>query len=774
MAPRAVLVRTALAVAAWSAAFTFLVQCENLWLAAWGLGALRGSRLLLLAVFPFAQLPLLAVSAALGLAAAIAARWRRGRGVALVVLGVVHLLVVFDQTAYRLFGEHMSVSQVDGGWHDLRLTLPALLGSALHAITALFWLNLGALAFVVWRFHRALQGAPGTSAVPTWWRTAAAGGLSYALLSVPVSRLTDTRHLDEYPLAHLLGTASRSAPGTAGSRGPLASLVHLRDSTWRDDSAAARSLASAASAFATPSERPNIVLVVLESVGSEQLLPGGRFSRDTTPMFASRAAHAVVFPNVYGVYPATTRAHVPIMTGGRAITWGSVSDELTHPLRANTMVRALKEAGYGAGLFAAPDLRFGSLADFYRTMPWDRVSYYLDGTTPLTAKDEIHSWGVNEDAMRPLAVEWADSTRRAGHPFFLEFHTIATHHPYGTWGNDRGPGRGDSDRARYANALHYTDAALGRLFDDLDRRGLLRNTLIAVTGDHGEAFAELHPGNLVHRNRLYEENIRNFLVLFWPRIAHGPVASPRIGGHGDILPTILHAAGISPVDVPGQDLLGAGYSPRTQFFYKDTGPAETGLRDGRWKFIGRRDGSAPQLYDLVADPREANNVAAQHPERVAEYRDLVADWYVAENDDFTGNLVGWDSAAHHRVSRSTIGQIVPPALRIGRFTGEPGVGFTPTPRIRPNDAIYVFTRWGFLPEDLTVQLVIVSPSRQVFTKELAISSDWDTSWYRPPLGRAKEEGRWQVSLWWGAQRLAVGTFEVSTKELRALAPAPTH
>ncbi|MBI1809826.1 MAG: sulfatase-like hydrolase/transferase [Gemmatimonadetes bacterium] len=774
MAERAVLARRALTIAGWSAAFTAAIQVENLWIAAAGLEPAWSRRLVLAAAFPFLQLSTVAMACLFGAVAAAASRSRYGRWGALATLVVVHVLVVFDQSAFRLFGEHMSVSQVEGGWRDLAVTLPLLAGSAIRAGRSVFWLDLALLVFVATRFHRALTATPSDATPARWrWRHLALGG-TFTLLAWPAERIPDTHHLDEYPLAHLLRSPETAGVVQRGARRSIASLEALRDSSWGDDREAAAALSAAADRLGRTTVHPNIVLIVLESVGSEQLLPGGRFSADTTPVLAALARHAIVFPHVYGVYPATTRAHVALMTGGHAITWGSVSDELTHRLATPTFVSALRDDGYHTGLFAAPDLRFGSLADFYRTMPWDTVTYYLDGKGTLTKDEEIHSWGVNEDAVRPLAVRWAAEAHRDGRPFLLEFHTIATHHPYGTWGDDKGPGTGDDDRARYANALHYTDAALGRLFADLDQRGLLRNTIIAITGDHGEAFARRHPGNWVHRNRLYEENVRNFLVLASPAIDSGPVTSPRIGGHGDVMPTVLHAAGLPAAAVPGQDLLAARYTARIHYFYKDTGPAETGLRDGRWKFIVRRDGTTPQLYDLTTDPDERRNVAADEPGRVAVYRELAADWYVAANYDYTDHLVGWDSLAHRRIDRSNYARLAPPEMRIGHFTGEPGEGFVATPVVRPNDRIYVFDRWGFLPEDLTVEAVIVSPSRQVWTRELVIASDWDTSWFRPPFDRAKEEGQWQVSLWMGSQRLASTSFIVSTAGLRAFGGGPGH
>ena len=154
--------------------------------------------------------------------------------------------------------------------------------------------------------------------------------------------------------------------------------------------------------------------------------------------------------------------------------------------------------------------------------------------------------------MRPLVTQWIERAGRGDQPFFVEFQTIASHHPYGTWGNDRGPSRGEDDASRYANSLHYVDAVIGRLIDDLQTRDLLDETLIVVTGDHGEEFADLHTDNWVHRNRLYEENIRNFMMVAAPGLGGGGVVSRRLGQHGDVMPTMLSLLGIASPTVPGR------------------------------------------------------------------------------------------------------------------------------------------------------------------------------------------------------------------------------
>lgn len=754
---RPVLAR-AIPVAIASAAFTTVVQVESFGVRIAPTLPMR-ERLALGAAIPLVQWQAVVVAAAMGLLVASVARTRATAALGLALFVVTHALVAFDQTAYRLFGEHMAMAQTEGGWRDLAAELPALLGSGIAAGGLLLLANLALLGITTSILARRLR-RPVTVRTGRWM----AAGAVWLVGGFVVSRRVDARRLDEYPLSQLFASSTPAMP-TVGGIVPRDVLYRLRDSTWRDDDSSVA--VAAAERVRSHYRAPNVLLIVLESVGSEQLLPGGRFDARVTPRLAARAANAIVLPELYSVYPATTRAHVPLMTGGRTITWGSVSDELTHRLNAPTFVSALKTGGYHTGLFAAPDLRFGSLADFYRTMPWDTLVYYLDGGKALAKKDEIHSWGVNEDAVRPLAVSWADSARSDGRPFFLEFHTIATHHPYGTWGNDRGPATADDDRSRYINSLHYTDAVIGRLLRDLDDRHLLQNTIVAITGDHGEAFAEYHANNYVHRNALFEENVRNFLVLLTPGVETNATVR-RLGSQGDVMPTVASLAGVATGDVEGQDLLSPRYAPRIAYFYKDVAPAQSGLRDGRWKYIVRRDGTGAQLFDLATDSTEQRNVAARHPARIAAYRELTSAWYIQMNDEYTARLVGWDSAGRRRVTRRNLAEMSPPQLRVGHFTGEAGEGFVETRVVSPNDKIYVFNRWGFLPGDVPVRIAIVSPSRLLYVEEMTIRSDWDTSWYHPALDAGKEEGRWEVTVWRGATALARTTFEVKASRLRAL------
>ena len=78
----------------------------------------------------------------------------------------------------------------------------------------------------------------------------------------------------------------------------------------------------------------------------------------------------------------------------------------------------------------------------------------------------------------------------------------------------------------------------------------------------------------------------------------------------------------------GQNLLSPGYALRIVYFHKKASPELVGPRDGRWKYIVRRDDEAMELYDLEDDPTEQKDLAEQHPDKTELYRRLCASWLV--------------------------------------------------------------------------------------------------------------------------------------------------
>ena len=79
----------------------------------------------------------------------------------------------------------------------------------------------------------------------------------------------------------------------------------------------------------------------------------------------------------------------------------------------------------------------------------------------------------------------------------------------------------------YESSIAYLDEQIGRLFDELRSRGLLENTLVIVTSDHGEHFQER--GFSGHGMSVYRREIHVPLLIFPPRSIAGPADRPRTG-----------------------------------------------------------------------------------------------------------------------------------------------------------------------------------------------------------------------------------------------------
>ena len=181
--------------------------------------------------------------------------------------------------------------------------------------------------------------------------------------------------------------------------------------------------------------------------------------------------------------------------------------------------------------------------------------------------------------------------------------------------------------------LHETDAQLARLFAAVRAAGLADNTLIVVTGDHGQAFGYPHDTYIQGRT-IYEEDVNVPLMLWFPgrfRPAPRPAA---IGSHVDLAPTIAELTGLPPApDWQGRSLFDAARAPRA-YFYVAEDHFRLGVREGAWKYIyDLREGSE-ELYRLDTDPTEQRNLAAAERARCARLRQRLAAWAEANRRQY--------------------------------------------------------------------------------------------------------------------------------------------
>jgi arylsulfatase A-like enzyme len=434
--------------------------------------------------------------------------------------------------------------------------------------------------------------------------------------------------LERHPLVILMEDVSR--PRLAARRVASGEVLPEPEDRTSIDA----DLAGAAAALRQKYSKPNVILVVLESVGALQLFDqAGKPSPEVTPHLAELARNGLLFDTVYSVYPATLRNHIALEMGGAYPTSEASWIDAVCRYRGATLPRHFGTHGYRTGFFTTGCLEADPMHRMAQSMGYEKI-YHFGREIERANPRKIHGWGSLESCTLECIEDWIDEGRDGTAPFFLTYWTNATHHPYGAPPDYAAPFAGDDLVTRYHNSLHYTDAMLQRLVEYLRRNDLWDNTIIALTGDHGEAFGNIHPSNCMHSAHLYEENVRTFLLFLNTGKSDGPIVSSRPSSSGDILPTLADVAGLAVPEVPGQSLCTREMPPRFIFFFTFTNSERWGLRDGRWKFVQSIRDHRTELYDLSIDPTEQTNVAAQHPERVRGYTLRCQDWFQDANERF--------------------------------------------------------------------------------------------------------------------------------------------
>ncbi|MEM9407624.1 MAG: sulfatase-like hydrolase/transferase, partial [Acidobacteriota bacterium] len=173
----------------------------------------------------------------------------------------------------------------------------------------------------------------------------------------------------------------------------------------------------------------------------------------------------------------------------------------------------------------------------------------------------------------------------------------------------------------YDAGLRHTDNVLAEIFEGLTERGLMNDTYVILTSDHGEEFGD--HGGLLHRDLLYDELLRVPLIVLGPDIE--PSRRNGLASTVDIVPTALGLLGVqTEMPLEGNDLL-ALEPDQPSYTISQYGPSRYAVSTSKWKLIE----SVPrktELYDLQTDPREAFDIQSDQEEQVQELRQILRRW----------------------------------------------------------------------------------------------------------------------------------------------------
>ncbi len=418
---------------------------------------------------------------------------------------------------------------------------------------------------------------------------------------------------------------------------------------------------------ATVRRKPNILLIAIDSLLADHMSLYG-YGRLTTPHIDRFAGQGTVFERTYSAHIPTTPAYSSMLTGRDV--FGTTIVALRHqgglPETVRTLPEILKNEGYNTTCVG-----FG----------WNAASRGFDKYL------EYQGWGSWDAGRSPkaqllneVAQPEIDRLAAENKPFFMLLRHMDPHSPYLPpepfdrifyHGNELDPANksmeqvmafkpfcdyfrswmppGISDKnyviAQYDGAIAYMDSCIQRIFTQLGALGILDNTIVVINGDHGETLYD-HECWFDHHG-LYDVTLHVPLIIRYP--AKIP-AGRRLGGynrHQDIVPTVLDLADIKPRQkFDGQSLLALVNGQQSSFdseFYitECTWMRKHGWRTPEWKLIVALEPDfhfkpPVELYNLVRDPGELKNVAAEHPDVAAMLTKRMHEW-IARRESETGN-----------------------------------------------------------------------------------------------------------------------------------------
>jgi arylsulfatase A-like enzyme len=430
-------------------------------------------------------------------------------------------------------------------------------------------------------------------------------------------------------------------------------------------------LLSASTLVQATDSRPNIVFMLADDLGRADCgFMGGTVIR--TPHLDKLAKEGAILDQFY-VQPVCSPTRAALMTGRypmrHGLQVGVVRPWAQYglPLEERTLPQALKEGGYATAIVGKWHL--GTFQPAY--LPLQRgfdhqYGHYKGAIDYFThERDGGFDWHRDDRENRDegysthlLARESERLIRERdkSKPLFLYVPFNAVHGPYQVPDDYLKPyGALKGNRQKYAGMLEAMDEAVGRIVAAIDSEGLRQNTLFVFSSDNGGPS----PGAITDngplragKGTLYEGGTRVVAFATWQgRIPAGSKVSAPLH-MVDWHPTLLKLAGVSleqklPLD--GRDAWPAitenAGSPH-EFILLNTAHGKGALRMGDWKLViggnmpdsedGPESGAAPkkakgkgrkkaadstlELFNLAEDPNEKNNLAASHPEKVAELR----------------------------------------------------------------------------------------------------------------------------------------------------------
>ena len=421
-------------------------------------------------------------------------------------------------------------------------------------------------------------------------------------------------------------------------------------------------------------QKPNVVLIVLDTLRGDRLSCMG-YPRPTTPRIDALAAQGTLYTRAFTTCFWTLPSHASLFSGLHPIQAGATSETLHMPEDVVSVAEVLDDAGYRTVGFTCNSWvskERGFAQGFREFVEMWRSENQAGGETI-------------ERSLETIAVDkiesWIASASSGDEPFFLFTNLNGVHLPYrpaAAYASQFLRVGSDMERVRelanitsgwshlvgetplseadyeilndlYDGEVAWADALVGRVVDALSRAGVLDDTVVIVTSDHGEHLGE--GGRIDHMSTMYDPALHIPLVIRYPR-AFAP--GSRVDGLVslvDIAPTVVDLCGATdkaPAMHAETASLASERRAPLEFILAGNERPMTGIKLLQTKYPGYdwqaidyrmrclrapahklvwNENRSVELYNLARDPAEANNLAESQADMQRQMMAVLAKAY---------------------------------------------------------------------------------------------------------------------------------------------------
>ncbi len=408
----------------------------------------------------------------------------------------------------------------------------------------------------------------------------------------------------------------------------------------------------------------NVVLLTVESLRADQLRAYGG-SREVMPALDQIASEARVFLNSYTQSSHTNYATIVPLSSHYPLRSATMYSYPKNPTYPRVLIYdLLKALGYRTAIFSSSNENWSGMINFLDTGNLDRFIHAANSKKPTYlmagdagfaawARDSNHAGSLDDRATVDEAIEWLDGL--GNNPFFVALNFQNSHLPYPIppdFPRRFGPAKLDftirfahfpKDKVEivkdvYADSLAYVDSQIQRFIQHLKLKNKWDNTLVIITGDHGQAFYE--HGFASHASAIFDEVMRVPLIVRAPGLKAG--LENRLAQHVDIAPSITGLLGLpNHPSFQGIDLFGTPMNPnRSAFMVAQTPDAyQYGIVRAGFKLIYDERLREHRLFNLETDPGEKQNLATTQPLMVKNLAARLNTWRKLQIDYYSDPIV---------------------------------------------------------------------------------------------------------------------------------------